>query len=165
VKQSLQLDSSRVRAWHLLALLMSANKDLEGALRVCQVGIETSEWEVQEDGNGDKQGTAVEGEDVLGLMVTRVALEDALYGPEKALTHMNSLFVLYGRVFAGDGGGSAASEINSAVRRDNNDHNGNGAASKSGRSVSPQQVKRGQATLAAPSTAVPRGSGRLGKTF
>ncbi|RKP27826.1 hypothetical protein SYNPS1DRAFT_20757 [Syncephalis pseudoplumigaleata] len=130
VKQSLQHDSTRVRAWHLLALLMSANKDLEGALRVCQVGIETSEWEVQADGSGEKQGTAMDGEDVLALMATRVALEDALYGPEKSLAHMNSLFVLYGRVFAGDGGGSAASEINSTVRRDN-DPNGSQAASRS----------------------------------
>ncbi|KAI8057796.1 hypothetical protein BDF22DRAFT_662404 [Syncephalis plumigaleata] len=162
VKQSLQLDASRVRAWHLLALLMSANKDLEGALRVCQVGIETSEWEVQEDGNGEKQGSAIEGEDVLALMATRAALEDALYGPEKALTHMNSLFVLYGRVFAGDGGGSAASEINTTVRRDT-DLNGNGAASKSGRSVSPQQARRGQATLAAPSTGAPRGGNSNGR--
>ncbi|KAI9594426.1 hypothetical protein BDF19DRAFT_423517 [Syncephalis fuscata] len=132
-KQSLQLDASRVKAWHLLALLMSANKDLEGALRICQVGIETSDWEVQEDGNGEQQGTAVEGEDVLALMMTRVALEDALYGPEQALANTNALFVLYGRVFAGDGGGSAAT-------------------SRSGRSISPQQSRRGASTLAAPPT-------------
>jgi tetratricopeptide (TPR) repeat protein len=118
IKQSLQLDPMRVRAWHLLVLLVSATKDLEGALRLCQVGLDASEWQVNPDGSGEQQGSASEGEDVLALMMTRVALEEALYGPLQALERLNALFVLYGRVFAGDGGGSAASEMNTTVRRE-----------------------------------------------
>ncbi|RKP07381.1 hypothetical protein THASP1DRAFT_30806 [Thamnocephalis sphaerospora] len=158
VKQSLQLDPSRVRAWHLLALLMSANKDIEGALRICSIGVETSEWEVQPDGTGERQGQAGEGEDVLALMVTRTALEELLHGPKEALAHLNTLFTLYGRVFAGEGGGSAASEMNSTVRRDNDTQPAGGGSTRIARSLASHPARRAGASLSA---TTPSRSGRL----
>jgi hypothetical protein len=109
-KHALSMDSTQVITWHLLALLMSAQKSYESALSLCKMAIRNSEWEVRDDGTGEKQGTPAEGEQVLHVLMTRVMLEHALYGASTALKSHSALFALYGRVFTGDGIGSVMME-------------------------------------------------------
>nr|XP_018266799.1 uncharacterized protein I303_00777 [Kwoniella dejecticola CBS 10117]OBR88957.1 hypothetical protein I303_00777 [Kwoniella dejecticola CBS 10117] len=47
IRSSLELDSSNVQAWHLLALLLTSRRDWEGALKACEAGI--SVWEADEE--------------------------------------------------------------------------------------------------------------------
>ncbi|WWC85911.1 uncharacterized protein L201_000781 [Kwoniella dendrophila CBS 6074] len=47
IRSSLELDSTNVQAWHLLALLLTARRDWEGALKACEAGI--SVWEQDEE--------------------------------------------------------------------------------------------------------------------
>ncbi len=45
-RTALELDSKNVEAWHLLALLRTADKDWQGALKAVEVGLQT--WETAE---------------------------------------------------------------------------------------------------------------------
>lgn len=47
IGSSLELDTGNVEAWHLLALLRTAQKDWDGALKAIGVGIQT--WEAEEE--------------------------------------------------------------------------------------------------------------------
>lgn len=55
IRTCLELDQQNVQAWHLLALLLSASKDWEGAAKACEAGIRI--WEE------DEQNDAAEAED------------------------------------------------------------------------------------------------------
>ncbi|KAJ2793091.1 hypothetical protein H4S07_007157, partial [Coemansia furcata] len=43
-KQAVALDSKRIEAWHLLALLSTSRKDYTKAQQICDVGLRQSEW-------------------------------------------------------------------------------------------------------------------------
>ncbi|KAJ2876963.1 hypothetical protein GGH93_000338 [Coemansia aciculifera] len=43
-KQAVALDSRRIEAWHLLALLSTSRKDYAKAQQICDVGLRQSEW-------------------------------------------------------------------------------------------------------------------------
>ncbi|OCF45189.1 hypothetical protein I317_00992 [Kwoniella heveanensis CBS 569] len=47
IRSSLELDSQNIQAWHLLALLLSAQRDWEGAMKACEAGV--SVWEQDEE--------------------------------------------------------------------------------------------------------------------
>jgi tetratricopeptide (TPR) repeat protein len=47
IRTCLELDQQNVQAWHLLALLLSASKDWEGATKACEAGIRI--WEDDEE--------------------------------------------------------------------------------------------------------------------
>jgi tetratricopeptide (TPR) repeat protein len=47
IRTCLELDQQNVQAWHLLALLLSASKDWEGATKACEAGVRI--WEEDEE--------------------------------------------------------------------------------------------------------------------
>ncbi|KAF9371360.1 hypothetical protein CPB97_002017, partial [Podila verticillata] len=98
VKQSLALQTAHIPSWHLLVLLLSAQKDFIRALDVCAVGLKESEWNLPQ---ADLFSAAqVDGDEYLALRITQVQLLDRLYGPEAALEPQEALFALYTKVFA-----------------------------------------------------------------
>lgn len=52
VQTALELDQQNVQAWHLLALLLSASKDWEGAAKACEAGIRV--WEEDEEDSAEE---------------------------------------------------------------------------------------------------------------
>ncbi|WRT63735.1 uncharacterized protein IL334_000658 [Kwoniella shivajii] len=68
IRSSLELDPSNVQAWHLLALLLTARRDWEGAMKACDAGV--SVWEQDEESSageeelpGNDSGNTVESRD------------------------------------------------------------------------------------------------------
>lgn len=123
VKQSIGLNSSHIPSWHLLALLLSSQKDYERALGICAVGLKESEWDLaQTDGFSASQ---LDGEDYLALRVTQAILQDQVHGPEAGLEHEEALFSLYTRVFAPEPSsmGESLYDIQNVQRRDQSDNN------------------------------------------
>ncbi|KAJ2718846.1 hypothetical protein GGI07_005557 [Coemansia sp. Benny D115] len=104
-KQAVALDSSRLDAWHLLALLSSARKDDVMALRICDMAARQSPWwQVLEDITQGRAPGAFpadidNGALFFDLAVTRMAVEGRLHGHEAALAAHPRLFSLYGCVF------------------------------------------------------------------
>ncbi|KAF9979156.1 hypothetical protein BGZ73_005324 [Actinomortierella ambigua] len=98
VKQALGLNASHVPSWHLLVLLLSAQKDYDKALELCGVGLRESDWDKPEtDGLVASQ---LEGEEYLALRITQAILHDQVYGAEAALELHEALFHLYTKIFA-----------------------------------------------------------------
>ncbi|KAG0308907.1 hypothetical protein BGZ98_006258 [Dissophora globulifera] len=121
VKQSLSINPSHIPSWHLLALLLSSQKDFEKALNICAVGLKESEWDLAHtDGYSASQ---LDGEDYLALRITQAVLHDQVYGPEAALEPQESLFGLYTKVFAPEPSsvGESLYEIQNIRRRDQSD--------------------------------------------
>ncbi|KAF9926655.1 hypothetical protein FBU30_003799 [Linnemannia zychae] len=121
VKQSLNLSSSHIPSWHLLVLLLSAQKDYERALGVCTVGLKESEWDLpQTDGFTASQ---LDGEDYLALKITQAALIEQVNGAEAALEPQEALFILYTKVFAPEPSsiGESLYDIQNIRRRDQSD--------------------------------------------
>lgn len=121
VKQSLGLNASHIPSWHLLVLLLSAQKDYERALSVCAVGLKESEWDLPEtDGFSASQ---LDGEDYLALRITQAALIEQVNGAEAALEPQEALFVLYTKVFAPEPSslGESLYDIQNIRRRDQSD--------------------------------------------
>ncbi|KAF9194555.1 hypothetical protein BGZ51_009118 [Haplosporangium sp. Z 767] len=121
VKESLNFNSSHVPSWHLLALLLSSQKDYERALNICSVGLKESEWDLaQNDGLVTSQ---VDGEDYLALRITQATLQDQVHGPESALELQEALFVLYTKVFAPEPSsiGESLYDIQNVRRRNQSD--------------------------------------------
>ncbi|KAG0217063.1 hypothetical protein BGX33_011588 [Mortierella sp. NVP41] len=121
VKQSIGLNSSHIPSWHLLALLLSSQKDYERALNICAVGLKESEWDLaQTDGFSASQ---LDGEDYLALRVTQAVLQDQVHGPEAGLEHEEALFSLYTRVFALEPSsmGESLYDIQNIRRQDHSD--------------------------------------------
>ncbi|KAF9340278.1 hypothetical protein BGZ91_002780 [Linnemannia elongata] len=80
VKQSLAFNSAHIPSWHLLVLLLSAQKDYERALSICAVGLKESDWDLpQTDGFSASQS---DGEDYLALRITQAALIEQVFAPE-----------------------------------------------------------------------------------
>ncbi|KAG0233561.1 hypothetical protein BGW42_007396 [Actinomortierella wolfii] len=98
VKQALGLNASHIPSWHLLILLLSAQKDYDKALELCAVGLKESEWD-KPDTDG-LVASQLEGEEYLALRITQAILHDQVYGPEAALELHEGLFHLYTKVFA-----------------------------------------------------------------
>ncbi|KAG0291457.1 hypothetical protein BGZ96_005182 [Linnemannia gamsii] len=122
VKQSISLNSSHIPSWHLLALLLSSQKDYERALSICAVSLKESEWDLaQTDGFSASQ---LDGEDYLALRITQAILQDQVHGPEAGLVHEEALFSLYTRVFAPEPSsmGESLYDIQSIRRRDQSDN-------------------------------------------
>ncbi|KAF8944994.1 hypothetical protein BGZ47_003417 [Haplosporangium gracile] len=141
VKQSISLNSSHIPSWHLLALLLSSQKDYERALSICAVGLKESEWDLaQTDGFSASQ---LDGEDYLALRVTQAILQDQVHGPEAGLEHEEALFSLYTRVFAPEPSsmGESSYDIQNIRRRDQSDNDLN---------ISPSGVVNGGTTAGRP---------------
>ncbi|KAF9549135.1 hypothetical protein EC957_004774 [Mortierella hygrophila] len=122
VKQSISLNSSHIPSWHLLALLLSSQKDYERALSICAVGLKESEWDLaQTDGFSASQ---LDGEDYLAFRVTQAILQDQVHGPEAGLEQEEALFSLYTRVFAPEPSsmGESLYDIQNVRRRDQSDN-------------------------------------------
>ncbi|KAG0331758.1 hypothetical protein BG004_001516 [Podila humilis] len=121
VKQSLSFESSHIPSWHLLALLLSAQKEFERALNICHVGLKESEWDFPHtDGFTASQ---LDGEDYLALRITQAALQDKINGAEFALEPQEALFALYTKVFAPEPSsiGDSLYDIQNIRRRDQSD--------------------------------------------
>lgn len=121
VKQSLSLESAHVPSWHLLALLLSAQKEFDRALSICAVGLKESEWDLpQTDGLTASQ---LDGEEYLALRITQAALHDKIHGAESALEPQEALFALYTKVFAPEPAsvGDSLYDIQNIRRRDQSD--------------------------------------------
>ncbi|KAF9101372.1 hypothetical protein BGX27_011502 [Mortierella sp. AM989] len=118
VKESLGINPSHIPSWHLLALLLSSQKDYERALNICAVGLRESEWDNPlTDGFSASQ---IDGEDYLAFRVTQTVLYDQVNGPESALELQEALFGLYNKVFAAEPGsvGESLYDIQSIRRSD-----------------------------------------------
>jgi hypothetical protein len=122
VKQSINLNSSHIPSWHLLALLLSAQKDYERALGICAVGLKESEWDMAH--TDAFSASQLDGEDYLALRITQAILQDQVYGPEAGLEHEEALFSLYARVFAPEPSsmGESLYDIKNIRRRDQSDN-------------------------------------------
>ncbi|KAG0353593.1 hypothetical protein BGZ54_002181 [Gamsiella multidivaricata] len=121
VKQSLSHNASHIPSWHLLALLLSSQKDYERALNICSIALKESDWDLaQTDGFSASQ---LDGEDYLALRITQAVLHDQVHGPESALEPQEALFVLYTKVFAPEPSsvGESLYDIQSVRRRDQSD--------------------------------------------
>ncbi|KAG0074580.1 hypothetical protein BGZ90_010635 [Linnemannia elongata] len=121
VKQSLAFNSAHIPSWHLLVLLLSAQKDYERALSICAVGLKESDWDLpQTDGFSASQS---DGEDYLALRITQAALIEQVNGAEAALEPQEALFVLYTKVFAPEPSslGESLYDIQNIRRRDQSD--------------------------------------------
>ncbi|WWC99319.1 hypothetical protein V866_006220 [Kwoniella sp. B9012] len=60
IRSSLEMDPTNVQAWHLLALLLTARRDWEGALKACEAGI--SVWEADEEISSSQEDLVGENE-------------------------------------------------------------------------------------------------------
>ncbi|KAI1311552.1 hypothetical protein EDD11_003434 [Mortierella claussenii] len=121
VKQSLNFNPSHIPSWHLLALLLSSQKDYERALDVCSIALKESDWDLaQTDAFSASQ---MDGEDYLALRITQAVLHDQVHGPESALEPQEALFVLYTKVFAPEPStfGESLYDIQNIRRRDQSD--------------------------------------------
>jgi hypothetical protein len=56
IRRSLEMDPTSVQAWHLLALLLTAQGDWSGAAKACEAGVGV--WEREEDEIEDPAGTS-----------------------------------------------------------------------------------------------------------
>ncbi|CAK9779362.1 unnamed protein product [Cutaneotrichosporon oleaginosum] len=54
VREALELDDHSVRSWHLLALLLTATGDWEGALKACEAGVTL--WEADDEALAAEEG-------------------------------------------------------------------------------------------------------------
>jgi len=121
VKQSLGLNASHIPSWHLLALLLSSQKDYERALNICVVAAKESEWDLAT--TDALTASQLDGEEYLALRITQAVLQDQIQGPESALVLQEALFSLYTKVFAPGPSslGESMYDIQSIRRRDHSD--------------------------------------------
>jgi tetratricopeptide (TPR) repeat protein len=80
---------------HLLALLMTATEDFEGARQACENVFELLGDNIvafRDMGVGEKEG-------ILEAKMTQIAIEEALQGVETAVAMADTLLDLYGRLF------------------------------------------------------------------
>ncbi|KAF9192160.1 hypothetical protein BGZ51_006134 [Haplosporangium sp. Z 767] len=121
VKESLSLNTTHIPSWHLLALLLSSQKEYERALDICAVGLKESDWDLaQTDAFSASQ---VEGEEYLSFRLTQAVLHDKVYGAEAALEPQEALFGLYTKVFAPEPNsmGDSLYDIHNIRRRDHSE--------------------------------------------
>lgn len=111
VRAGIDLDPGHAPSWHLLVLLITAQKDYEAALKLCDVALDEVDTEDEMAApNGDASSSSninlssastrgETGETVLKLRMTRALLVEALHGPEEALQTQQALFALFSQVF------------------------------------------------------------------
>ncbi|KAF9583231.1 hypothetical protein BGW38_009971 [Lunasporangiospora selenospora] len=121
VKQSLNFNPSHIPSWHLLALLLSSQKEYQRALDICSVGLKESDWDLSS--TDAFSASQLEGEDYLALRITQAVLHDQIHGAESALELQEGLFVLFTKVFAPEPGaqGESLYDIQNIRRRDPSD--------------------------------------------
>ncbi|KAJ3296469.1 hypothetical protein HK104_001562 [Borealophlyctis nickersoniae] len=136
VNKSLQLKSNHIPSWNLLALLVSSRKELDQALKVCDMG-----WKecigtvvrarqptvivpfaiVPEEGSRAPTPPELEGftwdlvesgdkEDLMNLKLTQLTIETTKFGPKAGLETLQFLFVLYRKLFGNVGGSDEATK-------------------------------------------------------
>ncbi|KAJ2630140.1 hypothetical protein H4R22_002873 [Coemansia sp. RSA 1290] len=109
-KQAAALDSHRLEAWHLLALLYTARKDYEKALQICEVAMRQSDWwdvysEIKNDADSQRPQTSAHmgsietGIDFFKLAMTHTAIEGRRRGFDASIEAQPRLFALYGYVY------------------------------------------------------------------
>ncbi|KAJ2801395.1 hypothetical protein H4R20_003687 [Coemansia guatemalensis] len=127
-KRAVELDASRLEAWHLLALLSTARKDYAQAQKICTVAMKQSDW--WETYNRIRQGPADAGVPAqpgsvetgmlfFDLAMTHMAIEAQRRGFDVFLEAQPQLFALYGCVYgpvvgAADGPDDASAAMDSA---------------------------------------------------
>ncbi|CAG8486912.1 7648_t:CDS:10 [Funneliformis mosseae] len=102
VRQALTLDSSSMSCWHLLVLLLSSQKDIQGALKACEVAIKESDCETADFTVDYSTSSAIgndDGNEFLSFKLTQNALQELSSGTEVAIQNFDKLFMLYGKVF------------------------------------------------------------------
>ncbi|KAF0420930.1 TPR-like protein [Gigaspora margarita] len=92
VRQALVLEDESVPCWHLLVLLMSSQKDIQGALKACEMCLTETDIE-----NADS--SIDDGEEFLSFKITQNALQEVANGPETAIQNHEKLFILYAKMF------------------------------------------------------------------
>ncbi|TPX66550.1 hypothetical protein SpCBS45565_g04360 [Spizellomyces sp. 'palustris'] len=117
VKDSLQENKAHAASWNLLALLFSARKDYNQALRICNIGVKECFAKIEKSSilkdrlavptnavNGRWSWDAVDDHDKIGLInlkLTQVALEAWKNGPKPALEIMKQILRLSRKFFRG----------------------------------------------------------------
>ncbi|KAG9298511.1 hypothetical protein G9A89_016508 [Geosiphon pyriformis] len=102
VQQALVLENSNIPCWHLLALLYSSKKDIQGALKTCEAAAKKSLWETADFSVDYETLTAIgndDGEEFFSFKMTRCSLLELAQGPEAAIQNHQELFKLYGKIF------------------------------------------------------------------
>ncbi|CAG8530756.1 8929_t:CDS:2 [Dentiscutata erythropus] len=92
VRQAIVLENESVPCWHLLVLLMSSQKDVQGALKACEMCLKETDLE-----NTDL--SVDDGEEFLSFKLTQNALHELANGPEAAIQNHEKLFILYAKMF------------------------------------------------------------------
>ncbi|KAK9765547.1 hypothetical protein K7432_006033 [Basidiobolus ranarum] len=118
IKQALELDPSHIPSWHLLTLLLSSQKEYEAALKICEVGLSESEWDLSEgvtEYPPSFTANRLEGEEFWALKLTQAALSEVLYGTEHSLHQYGSLFYLYGKIFGESSANGSTSDFGSTT--------------------------------------------------
>ncbi|KAJ3055355.1 hypothetical protein HK097_010781 [Rhizophlyctis rosea] len=124
VNKALLLNSGHVPSWNLLALLMSARKELDQSLNICDVGWKESTrllLEGQEISKTDHNDSVADGaaaaplaftwdsidvvqkEELMTLKLTQLTVEAAKFGPKAGLESLQNLFVLFRKLFGAVG--------------------------------------------------------------
>ncbi|KAJ2452526.1 hypothetical protein EV183_002899 [Coemansia sp. RSA 2336] len=109
-KQAAALDSQRLEAWHLLALLSTARKDYDKALQICQVAMRQSDWwdvysEITDGADSQRlqisarTGSVETGIEFFKLAMTHTAIEGRRRGFDASIEAQPRLFALYGYVY------------------------------------------------------------------
>ncbi|KAJ2490760.1 hypothetical protein IWW37_002863 [Coemansia sp. RSA 2050] len=141
-KQAVALDSKRVEAWHLLALLSTSRKDYTKAQQICDVGLKQSEWwgvycAIRQSPTGDGSdhtssiggdasvdaetpagpaGSTESGIAFFELAMTQMAIERQLQGYEASLKAQSHLFALFGCIYGSAiASGDELGDISSAM--------------------------------------------------
>ncbi|CAG8464535.1 6997_t:CDS:2 [Racocetra fulgida] len=92
VRQAIVLENESIPCWHLLTLLMSSQKDIQGALKACEMFLNETDLE-----NADS--SIDDGEEFLSFKLTQNALQELANGPETAIQNHEKLFTLYAKMF------------------------------------------------------------------
>ncbi|PWN51062.1 TPR-like protein [Violaceomyces palustris] len=133
-RKALELEPADIESWHLLTLLLSAQKNYKGALQIAEVALAEAESDDEAVRAGGANGVinaasaksasfnspaellsvdfpprrSERAESVLRLMMTHNALEEILEGVELAIDGQRDIFTFYHKVFP-SGAVSAAS--------------------------------------------------------
>ncbi|SPO32056.1 uncharacterized protein UTRI_02613 [Ustilago trichophora] len=131
-RKAVELEPADVESWHLLVLLLSAQKKHKDAFKIAEVALD----ECENDDNGTSQGVngtspanfaasqllsvdypprpLERNESILRLMVTYNALEELNDGVESAIAGQKELFAYFHRVFPYAAAAAASASASSA---------------------------------------------------
>ncbi|KAJ3117183.1 hypothetical protein HK098_006351 [Nowakowskiella sp. JEL0407] len=117
LNKGLSINQGHTPSWNLLALLLSSRKDLDQALKVCEVGwkacvagIASGRQETFTKPVGSKPDVftwdtvgSTEKEDLINFRLTKLALEVSRLGPHAALESLQTIFTLFRKFFGNIG--------------------------------------------------------------